>query len=281
MSKNKEKKGYYCERCNVKFPTPSKLKRHNDRKTPCVKLAEKKPPKYYCKFCNHNFKYLQGLTRHLDRCKIRFDAIQEEKTRSIAQEFEKKLETEFDKRMQSYIDNIKTAPTYNSYTVNILCMDFRQPNVKFLLEDPELVKKIMRQGIHGPNMLIDKIYFNPTHRENMLIYVADHLCIRKINGMWKRSTPDDIVKDSLDVTLDVVRKMSALYASQGDLDVMGRERYLNDYVPTIECSLDDPQLWDDRLERIKQGSEECKKAILPQLLNEIKATQEKRIVVTE
>ena len=36
---------YFCEKCGKSFPTPSKLKRHNERKTPCFSVDKKKPSK--------------------------------------------------------------------------------------------------------------------------------------------------------------------------------------------------------------------------------------------
>ena len=33
---------YFCEKCGKSFPTPSKLKRHNERKTPCISVVVEK-----------------------------------------------------------------------------------------------------------------------------------------------------------------------------------------------------------------------------------------------
>ena len=92
---------YFCEKCGKSFPHPSKLKRHNDRKTPCVSVGVKKtlqdPSKpfkslqdpsrpfqdnlhtiktqnhikedingnYICEYCNKNIKYKKNYKNHL------------------------------------------------------------------------------------------------------------------------------------------------------------------------------------------------------------------------
>ena len=92
---------YFCEKCGKSFPHPSKLKRHNDRKTPCVSVGVKKtlqdPSKpfktlqdpsrpfqdnlhtiktqnhikedingnYICEYCNKKIKYKKNYKNHL------------------------------------------------------------------------------------------------------------------------------------------------------------------------------------------------------------------------
>lgn len=67
-----------CCRCGKVFSVPSRLRRHNERKTPCAQIIqledlspEERAKKYSCKFCNHRFSSSSGLSTHLrNSCKI-------------------------------------------------------------------------------------------------------------------------------------------------------------------------------------------------------------------
>lgn len=66
-----------CARCEKEFQSPSHLRRHEQRKTPCALIIEShelpqdlQEKMFGCKFCGRRYASQPGLSRHLKTCRI-------------------------------------------------------------------------------------------------------------------------------------------------------------------------------------------------------------------
>ena len=206
---------FSCKRCGYSTIIKGDFNKHLHRKTPCKSelsdidvlilhneyfIKEEKYKPYKCEFCYKGLSSLSGKSQHKRICKIKIS----QETKQI--QMEKQLEDQEKKianlekanksnRSKTINNNITNNNTTNNINLNI----FGKENLNFLISEPNFKKFMMRCLTNtdtGYIQLMDKIYFNEAHPENMSIK--------------KTNSKDDFVKCFNGTSWDVMYSNSAL-----------------------------------------------------------------------
>ena len=217
---------FSCKRCGYSTIIKGDFNKHLHRKTPCKSelsdidililypeffLEEKYEKKNICEFCLKGFTFASCKSIHKKKCAVKL--LQEDKQKQIEKDLENKqiqmekqledqekkianLEKTFkSNRSKTINNNITNNNTTNNINLNI----FGKENLNFLISEPNFKKFMMRCLTNtdtGYIQLMDKIYFNEAHPENMSIK--------------KTNSKDDFVKCFNGTSWDVMYSNSAL-----------------------------------------------------------------------
>ena len=133
-----------CASCGHLFSSKDSLKKHMNRKVPClIKESDNKSP-FKCDSCNRGFKSNQGLKKHIfDRCPIlKNKKNAEDATASVhteiaelketVNELKAKLETQLTQKVskQTTINGNQNNTIINNYHVNNIMIPYGQDRVK-------------------------------------------------------------------------------------------------------------------------------------------------------
>jgi hypothetical protein len=159
------KRDRHCFDCNKTFASPANYRKHQARKTPCVKHAE--AGVFACEFCDKNYKQKRNLIRHVKTCKAK----KEVDTNPVA-----KLEHEM-KTLKNEVADLKKqnqqlvaaapAPAPTQQTINgnvtinntIQINNYDDPNIEGLVLT---LKELLGGKISV--VLLNKIYERPENK---------------------------------------------------------------------------------------------------------------------
>ena len=218
---------FSCKRCGYSTNIKCDFHKHLNRKTECKSnlsnievyilhhdfIIEKEKIKdklYICEFCLKHFSLPSCKSIHKKKCPVKL--LQEDKQKQIEKELEDK-QLQMEKQLEEQEKKIanlekesklnKPNKTINNITnnntTNINLNIFGKENIKFLIEEPNFKKFMMRCLTNtdtGYIQLMDKIYFNDKHPENM--------------NIKKTNSKDDFVKCFNGTSWDVMYSNSAL-----------------------------------------------------------------------
>ena len=219
---------FSCKRCGYSTNIKCDFNKHLNRKTACKSnlsnvevtilhhdfIIQKeiiKDKLYICEYCLKGFTFASCKSIHKKKCAVKL--LQEDKQKQIEKDLENKqiqmekqledqekkianLEKTFkSNRSKTINNNITNNNTTNNINLNI----FGKENLNFLISEPNFKKFMMRCLTNtdtGYIQLMDKIYFNEAHPENMSIK--------------KTNSKDDFVKCFNGTSWDVMYSNSAL-----------------------------------------------------------------------
>lgn len=196
-----------CEKCGKNFKTEQALTRHKNRKNPCVvviAIPHVQNNINLCLYCNKIYSRKPNLVKHQKTCKVKNGNVEhlpqaaklEEKIRIIEEELVKEKKEHVrreeerlkDKEQlaeliaqikilagKSTVTNItnNNGPINNNIVINF----YTEPNVDFLME---ILLKLLRMcGLGMPLLLINKIWFNEEHPENISVH-----CVNEKSGKY-------------------------------------------------------------------------------------------------
>ena len=234
---------FSCKRCGYSTNIKCDFKKHLLRKKQCkselsnieitilhsdffVIKEKSKENKHVCEFCSKSFSLPSGKCVHKKKCQSKL--LYEKKQLQIAEDLEEQKEQleeqkEINKQLQEELKEAKkSGKTTNNKTtnnnttnnntnnntnnINIQINMFGKENIEFLVNEPNyknFMTRCLRNTDTGYIQLIDKIYFNQKHPENMNIKKSNKKddYIKCYNGTaWKlmySSHAIEIIMDQL------------------------------------------------------------------------------------
>ena len=207
-----EKPLFRCEKCNKEFKLEKHMRQHISRKTPCVIGPNETVGDHKCKYCNRAYSSKYTLARHMSSCSTKKEddphikmeekmrVLEEERLREREETQKKLLELQaaFTAKiieLEAKLANsqqVNSGPVNNgtvnndnrtvNNTINILMTPnpYYAPNVDYLLKHAdEVIADVHKHGITLPETLVDSIYFNKNHPENMSVH-----CINERKGEY-------------------------------------------------------------------------------------------------
>ena len=183
-------------------------------------IQEKKVKPYICEYCFKGLTSRSGKSQHKKKCKVKLlqeeqEKEEEENQLQIVHELEeekKQLQVQLEEqriqleKQQKQIDKSNKSSkiinnnTTNNTTINNIKLNiFGKENIKFLIEEPNFKKFMMRCLTNtdtGYIQLMDKIYFNNKHPENM--------------NIKKTNSKDDYIKCFNGTSWDIMYSNNAL-----------------------------------------------------------------------
>ena len=207
-----------CKRCGYSTNIKCDFANHLYRKTQCeAKLSSieviilhaeffepgKKDKSYKCDFCFKGLSSRSSKSQHKKICKVKI--FQEQNQSSMIEklgEKQKQLEAQLEEVKKSTNHN-NTTNNNNNNTINninnIKLNIFGKENLNFLIDEPKFRQFMMRCLTNtdtGYIQLMDKIYFNENHPENM--------------NIKKTNSKDDYIKCFNGTSWDIMYSNSAL-----------------------------------------------------------------------
>lgn len=158
-----------CHNCGKTFKDARDLRRHGNRKTPCLihELSEEDKIKPHCIFCNRIYKSQKILKMHLKKCKVKNGGMDVlvEKIRVLEEE------------MKEIKDKIKddggkiTNNTFinNTTNINIIFNNYNNPSIDKVIVTPEEISQCRKLS----RLMMEKIYFNESIPENHSVYLKN------------------------------------------------------------------------------------------------------------
>lgn len=236
---------YKCYNCGYVASDEAHLKRHKNRKSPCL-IREVKPEDINnpnrCIYCNKIFSTPGNLKKHTGNCKVKnggihilYEKVKYEETLRIMKEEQEKKNQELEKKNQELLEEFRklkeqvekggSATTINNInnnnngtviniTNNITVInDFNKPDTSYITTKEEFCKLFAAGGVETPLALVGKIWFNPDHPENTSIHVINtktgDTLVRE-NGEWvidkQRNIASKLRAKTYSLTLDTVVK---------------------------------------------------------------------------
>ena len=133
-----------CEKCGRVFDCKGSLKKHMNRKIPCIVLGQAKTSRFNCEACNRCFTTNQSLKHHIEKtCPIlKNKKNAEDATASVhteiaelketVNELKAKLETQLTQKVskQTTINGNQNNTIINNYHVNNIMIPYGQDRVK-------------------------------------------------------------------------------------------------------------------------------------------------------
>ena len=210
-------------------------------------LQIKRDKSFICDYCFKGLTSRSSKSQHKKKCKVKL--LQEEKQLQIVHELEvqkKQLEeqlaaqkTQIEKQQQQLEQTSKSSKiinntTNNNNTINNIHLNiFGKENLDFLINEPNFKKFMMRCLTNtdtGYIQLMDKIYFNDAHPENMNIKKTNSKndFIKCFNG-----TSWDVMysNNALEIIMD--RLSSAFYVFFDWIEENEEERVKQDIIKTF------------------------------------------------
>lgn len=192
-----------CKTCNKQFQSPSHLRRHEGRKTPCAQIITpdihqvvdaQKP--HACKFCGRRYTQSSGLSRHTKgRCKIAgtregMQALYEHTlVRHLADSAALKSAEDRITALETQLEHLHHAPALppsytligtqnNNITINTFgrenCEHISRSTIKTMLDD--VMCKLKNPAEGAAVALVEAammIYSDRTHPENTTCYLPN------------------------------------------------------------------------------------------------------------
>ena len=222
---------FSCKRCGYSTNIKCVFINHLNRKTPCnsilseIEVAvlhedffvlEKKDKPFLCEFCFKGLSSRSGKSQHKKICRVK--VLQDQNQKQMIKDLEdqqkqlqdqqqqiEKLEKSIKTINNKTINNKTTNNNNNNNTINnntvnnIKLNIFGKENLKFLVDEPKFRQFMMRCLTNtdtGYIQLLDKIYFNEKHPENM--------------NIKKTNSKDDFIKCFNGTSWDVMYSDNAL-----------------------------------------------------------------------
>ncbi len=229
-----------CNACGKQFRDERDLKRHQNRKTPCVKIDNGNNDANKCIYCNKVYSNKYNLVKHSRACKMKDDGVDQipdfnvriaEQLRIMQEERDRekeehKLKEEEIKRelaeIKEFMKAISERPTVvnnstiNNTTINNNITIYNRPNIDFLLQAPDTVRRIINEcGVTLPMRLITPIWYSDKRPENHSVIVdpkKPSQCKVHCEFGWETRDTDEtaveIRKSACDVAKTLLNKIT-------------------------------------------------------------------------
>ena len=239
--------GNSCNACGKQFRDERDLKRHQNRKTPCVKIGNRDDDANRCIYCNKVYSNKYNLAKHSRACKMKNGGIEQipdvniritEQLRIMKEERElereerdrekeelrlqnEKMEREL-AEIKEFMKTMSERPmvvnnsTINNTTINNNITIYNQPNIDFLLQAPDTVRRIINEyGVTLPMRLITPIWYSDKRPENHSVIVdpkKPSQCKVHCEFGWETRDTDEtaveIRKSACDVAKTLLNKIT-------------------------------------------------------------------------
>lgn len=199
-----------CKLCNKEFADRAKLRRHENRKKPCVEQIAN--GKNVCKYCGKSFSSYMTLYNHMKNKVCKKDKV----LTAITQ--------------NSLKNNIKNSVNNNvSVDGDVKVVKFGGENLSYMTDD--VYKQIIGRGFNSVEAFIEHANFHPDHPENHNIYIAnirDEYLVFFDGKKWYITDRDEKMEDIIYAKSDyLIVKFNELSHEMDPRDVAKFKKFMD------------------------------------------------------
>ena len=190
---------FICPKCGAPYKYFSKLKRHLDRKNPCVRKEGIK-----CDYCKKSFARKYTLEKHIRTCKTRLgqketeiDKIVKKRIDAYLEENKKQIPRYHEGGARTVVNGNFVNNIHNGPVINVIQLTpYTKPNVLYLSALPNRIKYV-KNVLLGPLKIIKDVWFNEDHPENLTICGTNKKdLVQVFDGMqWTYRTKENVSVD--------------------------------------------------------------------------------------
>jgi hypothetical protein len=252
MEINKDIDNKKCYSCGKGFRTPADLKKHKQRKTPCL-IRDIAPDQIAnpnrCIFCNKIFTTKTNLTKHLKSCKIKNggleiledkirleqeiriikekDAIREKEMLELKQtmKIRDELMINIMQKIQAGMEQNKGDVIVNNTQINITINSYLNPDISHLLKDEYFKNFFLKKGVSTPIFMVPEIWMNPNVPNNISTYIINSQkeTMTCYNGLdWKISNLQKVCTEIRDKSYEITKELITFPLTKNDDHIPGR-----------------------------------------------------------
>lgn len=234
---------FRCDKCGRNFENVYNLKRHMNKKTPCVHIGnELKKYKFQCEICRQRFTRQDYLTQHKEQNGCKHFDIQYIKniidkninntvnSNNIINNNLDKCENCFNTNTTNNITNNNITNNYGDIIVNINVVPYGKEDLSFMTEKE--IRHFLFMGVMSIPELVEFIHFNKNKPEfhNICITNIKSKYAKKYDGnKWKLCCKEDAIEEEYNRTCDFLENMYNEYKKRGvlgDLTITKMEKFL-------------------------------------------------------